>query len=220
MSEESKVMEFLSENASAVFALVGAIGGAGLTFLSGWLLRKREYDLRLWESLMERPIQAHERLLELASEMRVTVSLEEFDAKGELRRAPEILVSRETFEAWFERVGRAGLQRSVWLIPLAKREANFLQDYLASLHANLRQVPDGSFLAVGAILREDFIHLSDKLERAAYTFFERDLHRLKLADLKEWHKYRKEETLERLKKTALVARWSEITNLIPGDGSS
>jgi hypothetical protein len=52
------------ENSSAVFALFGAGGRAFLLFLGSWLLRKRDYDLHLWEKLLDRRISAHEAVVQ------------------------------------------------------------------------------------------------------------------------------------------------------------
>jgi len=46
--------EFISKNASAIFGLLGALGGGSITFFTTWLIKKREYDLRLWDKLLER----------------------------------------------------------------------------------------------------------------------------------------------------------------------
>lgn len=83
------VKEFLQENASALFALGGAFGTALLSFLAAWFLRKRDYDLRLWDKLLERGrIDAHERLINVALEMRVMVALGGVDKAGKVVRSP------------------------------------------------------------------------------------------------------------------------------------
>lgn len=212
--------EFLQENASALFGLGGAFGAALISFLAAWLLRKRDYDLRLWDKLLERRIDAHERLINVALEMRVMVGLGGVDKAGEVVRSPQVLLSREAFEGWFTRAVGSGVAASTWLSTSAKREANFLQDYLVTLHLNLEHVPSDRYLAVGAIIRQDFVDISARLERAAFEFFEKDIRRLKLSDLNEWHKYPREQTEQRLKETQLLRRWSEVTRLASSQGES
>src|ERR1043166_8485697 len=95
--------EFLKENASTMIAPGGAVGGRFISIVVGWLLRKREYDLRLWEKLLERRIKAHEQLINVAMEMRVMVTSGRVDEAGEPIRAPNVLLSREVFEEWFTR---------------------------------------------------------------------------------------------------------------------
>ncbi|WP_146083419.1 hypothetical protein [Marinobacter flavimaris] len=50
--------EFLTEHASAVFTLAGGFGGAILSFLASWFLKRRDYELSIWERLMERRLAA------------------------------------------------------------------------------------------------------------------------------------------------------------------
>ena len=81
-------MEFLRQNASAVFAVAGVLLGGVLTFAANWRLRKRDYDLRAWERLLDRRVAAHEDVIAIALQMRVVVALGELDTKGEVRAWP------------------------------------------------------------------------------------------------------------------------------------
>ncbi|MGA4495289.1 hypothetical protein [Vreelandella venusta] len=207
------MMEFLEAHANIFLALGGAVGGALISLVVGWLLRKRDYDLRLWDKLLERRIQAHENLIKIALEMRVMVAPGTVDAEGEVVRAPQVLVSQEAFEQWFTSAISGGVAGSTWLATDAKREANFLQDYLVTLHLHLQPVASENYLSVGCIIRQDFIDISASLERAAFRFFEKDARRLKLSSLDEWHKYPREQTEKRLNDTQLLQRWSEWSPL-------
>jgi len=216
------VIEFLEAHANLFIALGGAVGGALISLVVGWLLRKRDYDLRLWDKFIERRIQAHENLINIALEMRVMVAPGTVDAEGEVIRAPQVLISQEAFEQWFTSAITSGVAGSTWLATDAKREANFLQDYLVTLHLHLQPVASDDYLSVGWIIRQDFIDISASLERAAFSFFEKDVRRLKLSNLDEWHKYPREQTEKRLKETQLLQRWSEWSPLTPksdNDGS-
>ncbi len=207
-------MEFLEAHVNLVIALGGAVGGAFISLVVGWLLRKRDYDLRLWDKLLERRIQAHENLIKVALEMRVMVALGTVDAEGEVIRAPQVLVSQEEFEQWFASAINNCLAGSTWLSIDAKREASFLQDYLVTLHLHLQPIASEDYLSVGSIIRQDFIDISANLERVAFRFFEKDARRLKLSNLDEWHKYPREQTEKRLKDTRLLQSWSEWSPLI------
>jgi len=202
--------QFLQDHASALFGLFGAFGAGILSFLTAWLLRKRDYDLRLWDKLLERRIGAHEQLINVALEMRVMVATGGADGEGGPARAPQVLISREAFEEWFTRAVGTGVAGSTWLSIDARREANFLQDYLATLHMNLEHVPGERFLEVGGVIRHDFIDISNRLERAAFAFLQRDVRRLSIGNLDEWHKYPREVTVERLRGTRLLSKWDEI----------
>lgn len=199
------VEEFITKNASAIFGLTGAFLGGLVSFIASWMIKNREYSLHIWQILLERRIRAHENLIAVAIEMRVMVPLGGRDKNGEISRAPQVLLSRESFEEWFARFTQLTLEGSSWLSTKAKREVNFVQDYLITLHTNLENVPSERYLAVGKIIRLDFLELSSTLEKASYDFFENQIKKRKLGRLSDWHKYPKEHTESRLARTALVS---------------
>lgn len=201
---------FLSDNASAVFGLMGALGGVFLTFITGWVLKKRDYDLRLWDRLLERRIASHDDLMQVANEMRMMASLRGVDETGEVARTPQVLVSREVFEGWMRRAIEKLVGGAAWLTTSAKREANLIQDYLVTLHLYLEGVPSSRFEEVGTIVRQDFIMLSSSLEKVAHAFFKKGVRKLQVGNLDDWHKYPREETERRLKDTQLLVRSKNI----------
>jgi hypothetical protein len=207
---QSDLLPFLQQNASAVFGLVGALGGGVLSFVATSLHKRRDFDLQIWGKLYERRIAAHERVIQVAVEMRVMVTTGETDAQGEVRRSPQMLLSKEEFERWFTRFTQLSLEGTTWLTTSTKREVNFVQDYLVTLHMHLAGVPTGSYLSVGELIRQDFIDLSSSLEKKAYEFFTTDIRKLRLNSLDDWHKYKRPETESRLKATTLLARSEEV----------
>jgi len=211
---EEFIKEFINSNASAVFGLLGALGGALVSFIASWLLKKREYSLRLWDKLLERRIKAHENVITAALEMRVMVTLGATEENGEVARAPQLLRSKEDFEQWLIRFTQLTTEGSTWLTTDAKRELNFAQDYLVTLYQNLTGVPSEKYLQIGQVIRQDFIDLSSSLEKKSFGFFEKDVRRLKLSNLKKWHKYKRSETEKRLKKTALLSQWEKIRRVV------
>ncbi len=202
--------EFLQQNTSALFGLAGAFGAVVLTFVTQWLLRKRDYDLRLWDKLLERRIAAHETLINVAIEMRVMVGLGGVDAEGEIARTPRVLLSEEVFHDFFTRAIAAGVSASTWLSIEARREFNFLQDYLGTLDMHTAEVPSERLREVGVIIRQDFIDISSSLERVAFAFLQKDVRRLSLGTLDEWHKFPREVTEKRLRETRLLQRYVDI----------
>jgi hypothetical protein len=217
-SLEDWIREFIYSNASAVFGLLGALGGGLVSFLASWLLTKREYNLRLWDKLLERRIRAHENLIAVALEMRVMVAWGGTEEDGDVARAPHVLRSKEDFEQWFIRFTQLTSEGSTWLTTEAKRELNFVQDYLVTLYQNLAGVPSEKYLRIGQVIRLDFIHLSSELEKKSFAFFEKEVGRLKLGNLKRWHKYRRPETETRLKATTLLSQWEKIEKIIASEG--
>lgn len=208
------IKEFLGNNASAIFGLLGALGGGTVSFLASWMLKRREYNLRLWDKLLERRIKAHENLITVALEMRIMVALGATEEDREVARAPQVLRSKEDFEEWFIRFTQLTMEGTTWLTTEAKRELNFVQDYLLTLHQNLKDVPSEKYLPIGQVIRQDFIDLSSSLEKKSFAFFAKEVRRLKLSNLKKWHKYKRSETETRLKKTVLLSQWERTGRII------
>lgn len=204
------VIQFLSANASAVFGLIGALGGGVLSFLATLILKKRDFNLQMWGKLFDRRIGAHEKVISLAVEMRVMVSLGGVDEHGENRRAPQILLSKDEFERWFTRFTQLTMEGTSWLTIDTKREVNFVQDYLATLHMHLANIPSEKYLSVGVFVRQDFIDLSSSLEKKAFTFFQYGIRELKLDSLDLHHKYKRPVTETRLRATALMQKMAQI----------
>ncbi len=205
--------QFLQANSSAVFGLVGALGGGILSFIATTILKRRDFNLQMWGKLLERRISAHQKVIAVAVEMRVMVCLGGFDERGEFRRAPQVLISKEEFERWFTRFTQLTLEGTTWLTTDAKREVNFAQDYLVTLHLHLADVPSEKYLAVGEIVRQDFIDLSSTLEKKAFEYFQEGIHRLRLDSLDKHHKYKRPETEFRLRSTALLGKLLAVQSL-------
>lgn len=201
---EYDLLKFLTTNASAFFALVGALGGGFLSFFSALILKKREFNLNISGKLLDKRIISHENVISLATELRVMVALGGETASGEVRRAPKIMFSRDSFEDWLAHFTQTGLTGTSWLSYDAKREINFVQDYFVTLHMYLENVPSEKFLELGELLREDFIRLSSSLEKKAFSFFQSGVRKLKPDRLDKWHKYKREVTESRLSSTALI----------------
>lgn len=63
---------------------------------------------------------------------------------------------------------------------------------------------------MGVILRDDFVDFSTTIEKLAFSFFSEDLAKLRINDIRAWHKYPREETERRLAETALFKRRPEL----------
>ncbi|MCA1492694.1 hypothetical protein I6F11_17375 [Ensifer sp. NBAIM29] len=214
MEEPSQqLISFMKDNSSAVFAMLGALMSAGVSFGSAWFLRRQDHSLRLWEKIAERRIQAHEYLLDQSMAMRVMTALPAADEKGEVIRFPNVMMSKDTFETFFSKFATGFLTASTWYTTEVTREANFVQDYLVTLHQTLRQVPTELYPNVGLIIRQDFIDLSSSLERKVSSFFAEDIRALRVGRHGQWHKYKRTQTERRLNATILLINQAEIATL-------
>jgi hypothetical protein len=88
----------------ALVALLGVVGGAlltaGFTLLNAWVMRKRDFNLKVWERFIDRRISAHETVIGFALKMRLMCPLGNLK-EGEVNRAPQVMMSKDVFENWF-----------------------------------------------------------------------------------------------------------------------
>ncbi len=206
---------FLNSNTAAIFALIGTIAGAGISIVGSLLINDKSLQLRLKEKVIDRRIDAHEKIIHLSKSIRTMVSLGHEDEKGELARYPVIMTSVKGFDEWGTYFYDTISSCSTWLSIDVTRELNLFQDYIINLRELIRFVEeDGLLPEIGLIIRNDFIEFSDKIEKLAYKFFDRDLLKLKFGDLDKWHKYPLEKTKERLQSTALFSNRIKINEII------
>ena len=204
---------FFEQHASAVFALLGVLGASALALIREIVLKHREFELRVWEKVVDRRLSAHETVLEQVSRIRATMSDFAEQSGSELQRAPAVFYDRSTYVDWYTSYARAVGAHYAWLSTALVRELNLFQDYLVNLQAKLERLPDDRFYNVGCIVHCDFVEFAASLEQRALTFIRDDLKKPRLEHVGEWHKYRPDETRRRLLATAQYEREAEIAEL-------
>ncbi|MBO6806614.1 hypothetical protein [Thalassospira sp.] len=204
--------EFWAQNASAVFGLLGALGGSLIVSVTNYVSKTRDIKLQSWRGLLDRKISAHDQVLKVASEMHVMAGNGEMDQEGQIIRFPVVIQNREYFEEWFTSVTTRLLSNTDWLSLKAKREVFYLQDYLIHLHKylNERDISPSSGVAeiyqeVGKEIREDFVTISQNLRQSAMDYFEYDINRMTFDNLKGHHKLQRKDTEERLLSSKLFS---------------
>jgi len=206
--------QIIKDNASAIFALLGTLAGATLTFVGTWILQSQEARNRLLEKVLDKRIQAHEKAIELSKFLRQMTSLGYAEKDGELARTPAIMMSPKSFDDFMLKFSQTGVDSSTWLSTEVTRELYFVQDYFINLYEFLRDVQPDKFPEIGRIIRQDFINFSSSLEKLAFDFFTKDLTKMKLNDLRQWHKYPIKTTQKRLNETAFLKNRHEILESI------
>lgn len=167
--------------------------------------KKSELYLKLWEKILERRIAAHEQIISLTKTMR-QMHLIDFDQQtGEAIRLPQILTTLSEFEQWYSLCIETVNANSTWLSAGLTRELYFLQDYNLNLYKYLDKATPDKVIETGIAVRDDFIDLSSQLEQLAFEFFYKDLSRLRLNDIREWHKYQPSESQKRIQATSLYS---------------
>ena len=71
MIEELKNMGLVTP----IFTLIGVLIGTFLSFTTAWVLKSRETRLKISSQIIEKRIEAHEKILSLAKSMRAIVCI-------------------------------------------------------------------------------------------------------------------------------------------------
>lgn len=124
------------------------------------------------------------------------------------------MMSHESFDDFLLKFSQTGANDSTWLSTEVTRELYLVQDYFINLYEFLRDVKPDKFPEIGRIIRQDFIDFSSSLEKLAFAFFAKDLTKMKLNDLNQWHKYPIKTTQKRLDETAFWKNKDEILKII------
>lgn len=207
------MIDFIQSNASAVFALSGAIAGALITAFFAFISKSREVKLRVAEKIIDKRITAHESTLRLCKTIRTMVLLGGKDHEGDLKRTPCILQSRENLDTFLFEFTNIQNEADSWLSTPVLKELSLFLDYFVNLNEELSFASDKALQEVGVFIRNDFITFSNDLERLTYKFFSNDLLRLKIDRNRDWHKYPREMTISRLHSTEFFRRKAELLEI-------
>lgn len=208
--------ELLVKNASAVFAIIGGLLGAIITGLFGFYGKSRETKLKLAEKIVDKKLEAHDQIINLANLMRVMHVVEGLPSGKELPRYPAFLENREAFDNFWVQLGQVQSQSDRWLSAELRRELCFCIDYLATLHKWTEQVNDIGLSRLGAVIRNDVIDISSRIEDSAHDFINNDVVKLNFKTDRRWHKFKPEETEKMFANTILMKRQPELQDIVDG----
>ncbi|OBT08550.1 hypothetical protein A9264_04770 [Vibrio sp. UCD-FRSSP16_10] len=105
--------ELLIKNASAVFAILGVLLGAIVTGLFGYFGKSRETKLKLAEKIVDKKLDAHDQIINLANSMR-TMCVVEGDHEGtELPRYPALFANRHQFDDFLSYLSQVQAHQNV-----------------------------------------------------------------------------------------------------------
>jgi hypothetical protein len=207
------IIQIVHFDSKLIIGVLGAIGGSLLTIIVQYVLLRRSYSLKLWERLIDKRINAHMKVMEVATELRSMFIISSSSDSSVIVRSPNVLFNKESLDAWWTKLGTLILEHSTWLNTKTKREVNYLQDYIVNLNRHLSHIPSEKYPLVGVIVRQDFVDISSHLEKTSYKFFKGEVRQLKLPNLNRWHKFKIPKTNKRLHQTLMVTK-SELIERI------
>lgn len=197
----------------SLIGLIGVIIGIIVTSILSFKIKTKETKLRIIEKVFDKRITAHENILTLIKNVRSVISTNQIDEKNHLITFPSFMLNRESFERFINDVYLISNLNNHWLNIELERELGFLVDYITTLNLKLKDVNEQNYPQVGLIVKQDFIDLATNLENITFEFFRKDIYKMKINKHNEWHKYQKEETLNRFHKTNLFIKDEEITSI-------
>lgn len=207
----------LIENASAVFAIVGALVGSIVTGVFGYYGKSREVKLKLAEKIIGKKLDAHEKIIDFANVMRVMCVVEGVPVDKELPRYPAFLHGKESFDKLWNELGEIQSQSERWLSAELKREIYFSIDYLVTLYKWVEQVNDVGLRRLGVVLRNDIVDISNRIEEKSHEFINNDIVNLKIKTDRRWHKFESAKTEKMFQNTILMKRRSELQGIVDGE---
>jgi hypothetical protein len=207
-------MEFLHENASAVFALAGVLSGVIIAGFINCLLKRRDTRSRIGEKLFDKKLEAHESLIDIVNVIRSMVLLGGEGQKKELKRSPLIMQSRRNMDDFLSELMKLQTRADSWSSAAVKRELALFLDYFVYLYEQSHNSSDEALKEAGVLIRSDFIDFAARLEASAHDFFNRDLMKLKFRRDRGRQKYQRELTLDELGKTELYRQKQKIIDIL------
>jgi len=132
--------KIISENITVVFAILGTITGSIFTFIGTWILQYQNAKYRLLEKVLDKRIEAHEKILAISKYLRQFHSLGYLEKEGELARTPVIMSSLDSFNDFLSKFSQTNFDNSSWLTIEVNREINLIQD--AKSASNRTAIPE------------------------------------------------------------------------------
>lgn len=203
--------EFFADNASAIFALAGALGGGVLSFVAAWTLKKRDLQLRLFEKVTDRRLASHDAIIALSKELRKT-GIPYSGATSVEQRGPICLCTLEDFDRFNTTFALTMVEHTTWLSSKLVRELHLFQDYLANVQIRIHEIGQDKTFELGCLIREDFISFSSRIEQLAFDYF-MTLDKLAPITRPKAPYYPREERESKLEATNLYSRHQEIAAL-------
>jgi hypothetical protein len=193
----------------AATGLIGVIVGSMFSLIG----KRKETRLRIIEKVFDKRLKAHEDILDLAKQMRTTVSTNNASDGLNIDSYPGILHNKEYFNQFKGNFFVVVNLNSHWISIELFRQLNYFQDYMENVSQTLLKLDEANYPNFGVIVKQDFIDLAAELETETLKFFEKDLYNVNLKTTKGHHKWPKEYTLSRLNNTELIKKHELILKI-------
>jgi len=192
---------------AAIVGIAGTLCGVLISQLFEIIKLDKASRIRQKEKIIDRRINAHELILDLADDLMTVVdysTVRKSKMVAEIPRGPYMLSDKEKFVTWWLGKFHSDYKKSnSWLSNDCLKELNLFQDYLVNLNKLLEITDPTEFVDVSIDIKQDFIDFSGRLRKKAIKFLSSGALKLNLNDLSKWHKYPKKQTYKSLEATKL-----------------
>lgn len=203
---DSEVLKYIVPPAAG---LIGVIIGSMFTLVG----KRKETRLRIIEKVFDKRLKAHEDILDIAKQMRTTVSTHSASDGINVDSYPGLLHNKESFNQFKENFFLAVNLNSHWISIELFRQLNYIQDYVENVSQALLKIDESNYPKFGIIVKQDFIDLAAELEIETLKFFDKDLYDVNLRTTKGHHKWPIEYTVSRLNSTEFIKKHELISKI-------
>lgn len=220
MNIYEEILKLIKSNMPVIIALSGVVIGAIINNIFNWNIKKRETQLKLIEKLIDKKIQAYEAVLMIAKTLRVVITTLKTDDNSNLITYPNVLENKNKYSELISSFSSIVNSHSHWLDTKTIRELYFVQDYLSTLYQNVENINDENIKTLGILIKQDFIDLLSSLEKIILESYQNKITNLDIKKINGWHKYKKEETINRLNEFLIMKKKFEITSICNRENSA
>lgn len=192
--------DFLNNNSSAIFGLLGAMVGSVATLI----VNRLEFGARNREKIIDDQINAHKNIIVAIKDLRDTT-----EYKGSLH--PCFLQNKSTLAEWINSFFRAVNDNSSWLSEDTLKELFFFQQYCFAVVKITENVKKPEYIRnIGNILSSDFQDFANIIENHCFQYLNNKAIKGKVIKFSQWPMYTEEEVWRRNQRMALFVRKTEI----------
>jgi len=204
--------DFINNYSEAFFVLFGGIVSGLLVYFREMFLKKKEYKLKLLEKLIDKRIEAHEEVIKIVDEIKISTPLSTYSYDVD-HRIPRLLISKDNFREWNNRFNSVKNNYSIYFTKELKNELDILTTYFSNLLRILDITPDGLYddkvsIDLGLLIRDELYDFSDESIKIAMEFFNGNTNQVKIETT--YDKNRNDKLNKRFKNTILNKNLSKF----------
>jgi len=208
------ITKYPNELIAGIFVLSGVFVGAICTFIFTFvkdiIINRYNVKNKIRQQLIEKRLEAYDKIMLLTKEMRVTFNTYQLNSENEYKTYPLIFTDKNQYDKWRATFTYICNEYSHWLNKEVIHEIYYVQDYICNLDKRLKDINEDNYVAIGIIVKPDFLNMSNWLEEAILSFYEKGWAKFKIRDKYKRHKLPINITKKRLNNSDMMKRHLDI----------